>query len=273
LEKKIMGSSLVVDFHGPIAFRVCKDVAWAYLPRCKDHDCNILTDSNDISPSEKQTYSINGPSTGSQKTVDGAPVISWPWDTKWEPSLPGKCYCIFRLPHPDNIFGLNAELVEITRPDGGGWHNKKYARGLRFYYGECKHAPQIAPAPSTDRLDATYFQANAKDVQYRIEIRFHDRNKTEYPPYADASMCSATMRGLFPPLNKWIVRFRHTTEITILPEAETEIVTGSYSKTVEVKFPGGVIEHIVDKHAVDCGANTLLFDDGGLTVSKESGDK
>lgn len=55
-----MKSSLVADFHGPIAFRFSEKWAWAYLPKCHLHACNVLTDHDDKSPDRHRTFVFKG---------------------------------------------------------------------------------------------------------------------------------------------------------------------------------------------------------------------
>jgi hypothetical protein len=267
-----MGSPLTVDFYGPIAFRFCGDSAWAYLPRCKDHKCNVLTDQNDLSPTERHTYILHGPKFGITPldATGGQDIIKMDWkDTNGNIPTDHHCYCIFQLPPPTLIFGLRAEWVEITKPDGSVPWGGKYARGLRFYYSDCEYPTITPPLSKREKLDASYF--NSSNVQYRIEVRFHDMNKTEFPAYADAGMCSATMRKLFPPLDKWTVRFTKSAEITIRAEAEIEVetVAGPFGKAARIE---GAIDNIVSHHPVDCGANILAFNDGGLKLSDDRRD-
>ncbi len=231
--------SLEVNFHGPIAFRLCKKEAWAYLPMCRNHACNILTDCNDISPKMHLVLDLKGPTAAPTKIGNGLEMVGLDW--QWGNGPKAKeCYCIFKLPSPDLVFGLRAEYVKIDVPGGGkSWPGKPYARGLRFYYDECKVAPKITPlngaaAGDFRKFDAKYF--GHSDL-YQVEIRFHD---TKYQPtvdhhHRDAMMCSRKMRELFPPCDKWKVNFEP---------------------------PKNLIDRIGGKYPVDCGANAMVLTDG-----------
>jgi hypothetical protein len=240
-----MASTLVIDFHGPIAFRFCKNVAWAYVPQCDYHTGNILTDTDDVSPKDNETYEVIGPKAAKGKTQSGtgARLISVDWKKvkRGKPPEAKDCYWIFKLSLPDRIFGLNAEYVKITG-SGIKLPADKYARGLRFCYDECDSKPKIRCVSSSKdiEIEPRYFQ-QSKDPQYRIEIRYHDINPIEPRPHADADLCSASMRKLFPPLDKWTVDFDPS---------------GRKARPS--------IEHVGGGHGVDCGANALVFGDGGI---------
>jgi hypothetical protein len=269
-----MGNPLVVDFHGPIGFRFCKDVVLVYLPHCKGHDCNILTDSADIGVLERKTYELNGPKRSKKllKKPRGMNVITaiWGKDTNGTAPSLGRCYCIFKLPPPEQIVGLRAESTEIMDQNGKvrfPW--KEYARGLRFYYSQSDN-PTITPPPSNRHtLDATYFTPDG-NTQYRIEIRLHDLNQGQDHGHADAIACSKKMRELFPPLNKWVVDFEKNTHFTVRPadEHEEEMVARSSAKKTEPDYQMRVTS-VVDHHAVDCSANPFVFNDGGFASAKE----
>lgn len=228
--------SLEVNFHGPIAFRICKDAVWAYLPKCTDHYCNILTDLNDISPDRHKIYNVRGPKAADATQIKGeqfVPPLPWKWK---DGPLPKKCYCVFNLPLPDIIFGLAPEYVEISGSDinvAGA-----YARGVRFSYAQCGAKPTIVPADGSEpgdlaNLDAKYY--NHSDL-YQIEIRYHDLKHTLADPHdhhKDARKCSLSMRKLFPPCDKWKVSF---------DDPNARVISGS--------------------KPVDCGANPLVFKDG-----------
>jgi hypothetical protein len=250
-----MPSSLVVDFYGPIAFRFCKKVAIAYIPPCDYHYCNVLTDSDDVSPDidKAKTFTISGPTSTSGKTEvgPGRPLISLDWGLCGIPPKPSDCYCIFELPLPDFIHGLRAEYVKIVakgRPTLEG----KYARGVRFYYSDSQK-PTVTPAEPTKlgTIDPTNYHPNkSSGLEYRIEIRYHDINPIEPRQHADADLCSASMRKLFPPLDTWTVDFNDPNE---------------RKAPVAIEYAG--------PHGVDCTANGLVFDDGGLSFSEDRREK
>jgi hypothetical protein len=239
-----MADALVLDFHGPIAFVFSIDGVSAYLPYCDEHTCNLLTDSDDVSPMENKIYTLVGPRASTppvQKKGANLIVVKW-GDTSGNIPKKDDCYCIFKLPLPDFIFGLRPEYVKIVKPDGGGWSGL-CARGVRFYYKECKTPPQI----DSLKFDATS-QVPLGSDKYRIEIRYHDTNNEvdEENPHEDAELCSENMRKLFPPLDKWTVDFDD-------PNQE---------KTPRPKIHG--IATSPGPHGVDCGANGLVFNDGGI---------
>jgi hypothetical protein len=233
-------TSLEINFHGPIVFRLCKDVAWAYLPKCEDHYCNILTDTNDISPKRRRIFEVLGPKSAPTKSGgEGSPMVERKWN--WgEGPRPEKCYCIFKLPSPDRIFGLRGEYVKIDIPGEQGLEGN-YARGLRFYYSECSVAPTIIPQDGAAAGDLHKFCAKywGHSDLYQTEIRYHDtkRQPTIDHHHRDAMKCSRSMRKLFPPCDKWKVNFEP-------PKKE------------------GLAILIGGKHPVDCGANLLVFSDG-----------
>ncbi|HXM10355.1 MAG TPA: hypothetical protein VN946_10440 [Terriglobales bacterium] len=264
-----MGNPLVVDFHGPIGFRFCTDKVIAYLPHCKGHDCNILTDVRDIGVHQKKHYVLNGPTSNNPplQKIEGVNVITaiWGKDTNGKEPHLGRCYCTFELPIPEQIFGLRAESTEIT--DQGGtvrfpWGN--YARGLRFYYSDSDN-PTITPPPSKkEPLEAKYFSPDGS-TQYRIEVRLHDLNQGQDYDHADAIMCSRTMRKLFPPLDNWVVNFDKNTQVTIRPaiEYEEEMIAIPRGTKTDTDNPWAVAS-VVEQHAVDCSANPFVLDDGGF---------
>jgi hypothetical protein len=249
-----MGSSLVVDFHGPIAFRIGCEFAWVYVPKCDYHTCNILTDTNDDSP-DSATYSVSWPGqwlngNKTRQPVSGAAVISVPWNSSWSPQE-ADCYCIFQFPTPDYLFGLSAEQVKVDSVDGDGYNYHEdgaFARGLRFYY-EHVGVPRITPEPKIRRpecaFDATYFQHDLADPQYRIEIRYY-RYKPEADGENDAESCSQQMRNLFPPLDKWTVSFPDPTR-----------------GLVDSPGPKGV----------DCGANGMVLSDDKIALEYQQSKK
>ena len=99
--------SLEINFHGPISFHICKDVVWAYLPKCRDHVCNVLTDMNDISPKRRMVFELVGPTPASTKNGGNTLLVQRNWNSKWGPK-PQKCYCVFKLPSPDLILVMVA---------------------------------------------------------------------------------------------------------------------------------------------------------------------
>lgn len=254
-----MTSSLVVDLHGPIAFLFSKQWAWAYIPNCNYHRCNVLTDTDDKSPARNNTFLLSGPTgAGTAQLKNPNKVILVPWNVVKIPAPDAKqCYCIFQMPLPDFIYGLRSDYVDLIAPDQE-WKGL-YARGLRFYYNACPIQPTIAPTPSvspdpTDpndltTLDPTCLRPDSNaDVAYRIEVRYRSVNPVEddYNPHADAYMCSASMRVLFCPLDNWKVNFERQS-------------TASTKDPLEYFKAGG------GPRPVDCGANQLVFSDGGLT--------
>ncbi len=231
------GKALEVDFHGPIVFRLCKKEAWAYLPVCANHYCNILTDCNDISPKMHKIFELKGPTAAPTKHGGELSIVERTWTWGNGPKL-RKCYCIFKLPSPDLIFGLRAEYVKIEIP-GETTLKGAYARGLRFRYNECNVTPTIDPPDGAAAGDLHSFKARhfGDDDLYQLEIRYHD---TKFQPrvdhhHRDAMNCSRSMRKLFPPCDKWKVNFEP-------PKNQTDVLGG--------------------KHPVDCGANLLVFADG-----------
>lgn len=264
-----MKGSLVVDFHGPIAFRFCKEWVWAYLPPCDDHACNVLTDSNDLSPDEQVAYALQGPSAGKAQLVSSKsePIIQMDWgETDGNIPKPSDCYCTFQLPRPDFIFGLRAEWVELTKPDGSVPWSGNYARGVRLCYLQ-SDIPTFTPLlPDGGKFDASYI--NPGDVQYRIEVRFRDLNKSELFPYEDALMCSWAMRKLFPPLDQWEASFQKMVTYKIYPTAEA-VQTKDEPKTKALAIDPFAVAQISGHHPVDCGANAIVFDDGGLSLPKD----
>jgi hypothetical protein len=231
-------TSLEVNFHGPIAFRFCKDVAWAYLPKCDEHYCNILTDSNDVSPARLEVFELKGPKAGPTKRGQGFKMVELDWNFGAGPEAK-KCYCIFKLPSPSLIFGLRAEYVKIDVPGEQGWEGV-YARGLRFWYSECDVAPTINPAAdlhNPNKFDASSFGHSSL---YQMEIRYRDaKHEPASAHHKDAEHCSLRMRKLFPPCDKWKVSF-------------------------EPPKKSGPQPRIGGPHPVDCGANPLVFSDGIL---------
>jgi hypothetical protein len=270
LEDKSMTGSLVVDFHGPIAFRFSKDWVWAYLPPCEDHTCNVLTDSNDLSPDDHVPYALQGPLKGKAQLVSSKvdPVIQMDWrETNGNVPNAHDCYCTFQLPLPDFIFGLRAEWVELSKPDGSVPWSGSYARGLRLYYSQ-SDIPTFTPLlPDGGNFDPSYLTPG--DVQYRIEVRFRDMNKAELFPYEDALMCSAAMRSLFPPLDQWEASFQKTVKYKIHPR--TAVVQNQNEPKNQGLTPDPfAISNVVGHRPVDCGANVIVFDDGGLFLAKDS---
>ena len=248
-----MPSALVIDFHGPIAFRFSNDDGgwvWAYIPMCDYHTCNVLTDTNDFASEVHRTFELQGP-TGVSKTktkdaggkVIGAELIQEKWTEVSGPAPgPKDCYCIFKLRLPDYLVGLRQEWVEIKKPGGGGWKDY-FARGHRFYYSKCDSEPTITsvepmkPTKLKDLHAACFHPSAGSDAKYRIEVRYHDINPLQPRPHRDADLCSASMRSLFPPFDKWKVKFKD-------PDEEVIAAVG----------PGGS----------DCGAHGLVLDDGGI---------
>lgn len=249
-----METSLVVDFHGPIAYRFGANCVWAYLPLCRSHRLNVLTDTDDIGPDRHNVFKLTGPKAGKTQT-GGANLIllDWKKDTEGKEPPVERCYCIFELPLPDFIFGLRAEWVAIKKHTGGGWSDY-YARGLRFWYNDCPHKPAIEPHKPDQlaHLNATCAQPdNGSGVRYRMEIRYYDINPVYDPdlPHADALECSQTMCNLLPPLDKWTVDFEHPNK----PKPPTSVLELGLLQL-------GTIP------PVDCGANGFVFNDGGLTI-------
>lgn len=235
-----MKMSLEVNFYGPIAFRMCKNEAWAYLPKCRDHNCNILTDKNDISPERRKILELVGPTPASTQNGGGAPLVRRNWDKKWSPK-PESCYCIFKLPSPDRVFGLRGEYVKIDIP-GERSLEDLYARGIRFCYTDCPTGPAITPVDGAAAGDLHLFDAAycGHDSLYQVEIRYHDtRHQAAIDHHhSDAMACSRSMRKLFPPCDKWKMNFEPP------------------------KKGGGMHILIGGKHPVDCGANSIVFTDG-----------
>lgn len=231
-------ASLEVNFHGPIVFRLCKEVAWAYLAKCADHACNILTDANDISPKRRRIFELVGPTKGTTKTGGGFPTVQDAWKWGGGPA-PEKCYCIFKLPSPDFIFGLRGEYLKIDIPNKPTMVDN-FARGLRFLYNECNTKPTILPPDGAAAGDLSCLDASCYGHNdfYQLEIRYHD---TKHQPtidhhHRDAMACSRSMRKMFPPCDKWKMDFER-------PKGYMNILIGG-------------------KHPVDCGANLLVLKDG-----------
>jgi hypothetical protein len=235
-----MSKSLEVNFYGPIAFRMCKNEAWAFLPKCRDHYCNILTDQNDISPKRRRIFEVVGPKSGLTQLGSGALIVQRNWDKKWGPK-PLDCYCIFKLPSPDKVFGLRGEYVKIDIPKETSLEGI-YARGIRFWYADCPVAPAIMPADGAAAGDLHYFDASycGHDDLYQVEIRYHDaRHQPSIDHHhRDAMACSRSMRKLFPPCEKWKVNFEPPKK----------------SHDMHILIGG--------KHPIDCGANSIVFNDG-----------
>jgi len=250
-----MASALIVDFHGPIAFRFTnKDGlwAWAYVPICDYHTCNVLTNSKDVSPELHRVFELQGPlPTETGKTqipkdgsgqMIGAELIQEDWKVvRRTPPMPTEqeCYCIFKLPLPDYIVGLRKEPVTIEKTPGSP-EKRDYARGHRFCYSKC-NVPKIVPSkkPSNlEKLDPKDFETvYGSDVKYQIEIRYHDINPLQPRPHRDADLCSASMRNLFPPfINNWKVTFDNPEDV------------------FDVAGP----------HGSDCLAHGLVLNDGGI---------
>lgn len=260
-----MGTSLVVDFYGPIAFRFSVDSVLAYFPPWFLHVCNILTDDDDKSPDLGNIYVLKGPAPGDTTCGDrGAKIIELVWgeDTNGDAPELDQCYCIFQLPPPDKIYGLRGEYASMKDLNGQERGGCNCARGLRFFYSACPVPPQITPTnPVTPNpygsnnlydLDAT--SVSAGPGHYRYEIRFRDLNAVIEPGniHADADICSATMRKLFPPLDQWTVSFQDPNE----PNCAKPLFSRLFS------FDPG------DGHPVDCGANPLALNDGGLSSAQ-----
>jgi hypothetical protein len=250
--------SLEINFHGPIVFRFCKDVAWAYLPICDEHFCNILTDTNDLSAKRHKIIEIKGPTSAATPPhpVGGAPLVTpLVWNKKWkEEPNPRKCYCTFKLPLPDLIFGLRPEQVKISGDEVNV--NGEFARGLRFVYNECLAAPTIGPAspsavvgaPSSIFDPACFNNGNL----YQMEIRYHDSRHNRANSrhhHQDAEKCSLAMRKLLPPCDKWKVSFDPP----------------KVSKKLKNKIKDNPWLLVISgKHPVDCGANPLVFFDNAV---------
>lgn len=247
-----MLSALVVDFHGPIAFRFSdKDGGWAwvYIPICDYHTCNVLSDTNDFAAELHRTFTLTGPTKASKTKIPrdadgkliGADLVQDDWAAvnRCQPPSEHECYCIFKFPLPDYIVGLRKEPATIEKIPGHP-DKRDYARGHRFCYLECNSDPKITSSkqPSKlENLDARCFQPQPNsDVKYRIEIRYHDINPLQPRPYRDADLCSASLRRLFPPFDIWKVIFDDPEEI------------------VDVVGPQGS----------DCGAPGLVLNDGGI---------
>jgi hypothetical protein len=243
--------TLEVNFHGPIAFRLCKHVAWAYLPLCENHRCNILTDVNDLSPYKFQVYAIKGPTEGETQVAKEPAVVKWKWAWGDGPK-PGECYCIFRLPSPDVICGLRAEWAEISTSDGPIFEGAEYARGIRFHYKHCDKEPMISSVGGKSKSDFTDFTAKyyGHGDNYQVEIRFHDikYQSTLDHHHRDAMKCSRKMRRLFPPLDKWKVNFEKPKHQPSDPHPVD-------------RSGGGTVQH-GGPHPVDCGANVIVLTDG-----------
>jgi hypothetical protein len=240
--------SLEVDFHGPFAFHFCQTEVWVFLPMCANHKCNVLTDSNDVSPKMHQVLSLVGPVAVDTNPGDGHQFVWRPWEQDWK-NGPGKrkCYCIFRLPSPNSVHGLRAEYLKIdipneTFPDGF------YARGLRFCYKQCDPKLKIMPqdgAASGSFVDLDATTCGDKN-RLHIEIRFHDtkyHRKIDHH-HRDAMSCSKSMRKHFPPCDEWTVKFEP-------------------SRKIRLRQHGGT-------HPVDCGANLIAFIDPITLRSKLS---
>ena len=225
---------LEIDFHGPIAFRFGVDRVWAYVPYCDQHYCNITTDMNDlgIDPAkDPKTYTITGPTPAKTTLGSGHPVVSLKW--AWGSGPQEKdCFCIFVLPSPNVIFGLQGEYAKIVT-DSETMVNDHFARGLRFSYDNCDNL-KINDAG----LDATHF-GNAGLGS--VGISYHDTNFAfdKNHPHKDADECSLSMRKLFPPCDQWQVSFDP-------PDADSP----------------EYIENIGGRPPRDCGANPLVFLDG-----------
>ena len=248
-----MASSLVVDFNGPIAFLFSTNQVQAFIPICDAHNCNVLTDSDDVSPDQNNTFTLTGP-TGVVQTQPGmgAQILTLNSNILTGP-LPkqGDCYCIFQLPLPDNIFGLLAQCVGITTDNGQNLTNN-YARGVRFYYSACPNVPTITPANPLElgSLDPTSVQPpSGSGLNYRIEIRYHDTNQQENYPHEDADKCSYNIRKLFPPLDKWKVDFN-----TPCPSKDSRQLARVLPASATIPGP----------HGVDCEANGFVFNAGGI---------
>jgi hypothetical protein len=231
-----MGKALEITFHGPIAFRFQPEQAWAYIPVCDYHTCNITTDNNDISPLEKKTYTLTGAESGTTAIAGNIEIVTLDWNKVWDPHEQD-CYSIFTFPPPDFIFGLQAEYVKIDLPAGPGWEGD-YARGLRFRYNN-SDAPKLSGYPE---LDATY--SNGNDDLYHIEITYRDTNTGDgKDPFKDARECSLQMRKLLPPCEQWTVSF----EKSELPISDKD-ASGRFGR--------------IGPHPKDCGANVLALRDG-----------
>jgi hypothetical protein len=225
-----------IDFHGPIAFRLCHQEAWAYLPICADHSCNILTDSDDISPNMHINFELLGPTPGSTKSGDGLQLVKRKWNGEDGPTI-DKCYCIFKLPAPDLVFGLRSEYVKIEIP-GEPCLEGNYARGLRFFYAQCKAAPTILPSGGAAAGDLSEMNSKhfGRNDFYQIEISYQERRRrpTIDDHHRDAMKCSRSMRELFPECANWKVSFEQSK----------------------------LIDNTGGHHPVDCGANIIVFTDG-----------
>jgi len=253
LDERIMASSLILDFNGPAVFYFSADQVQGFIPICDGHTCNVLTDSNDVSPDQDNTFTLSGP-TGARQTQPpmGKKILILDPKILTGP-LPGqqKCYCIFQLPLPDNILGLRAQCVGITT-DKGQDLTDNYARGVRFYYSACPNVPTITPAnpPELSNIDPTSVQPSlGPGPNYKIEIRYHDTNQQEPSPHADAKKCSKNMRDLFPPLDRWTVDFS-----TPCPQKVSRRLAGARPARATLVGPGGV----------DCLANGFVFNAGGI---------
>jgi hypothetical protein len=242
--EKIMADALIVDFHGPIAFRFATDWAWAYVPYCDDHTGNLLTDTEDVPLRTNATYVLAGPTPGQKTQIGGPPAVLVDWkETNGNIPQNKDCYCIFQLPRPDYIYGLRPEWVSITKVNGVVMEGK-YARGLRFYYSNSKNPTMTYLAFHAACLPP------AADVKYRIEINYRDTNNEVDPedPYEDAGLCSKSMRKLFPPLDKWTVSFDPP------KPAAAKLLRPKVHGIMTTPGPGGS----------DCGANGFVFNQGGL---------
>lgn len=230
---------LEVNFHGPIAFRFCKNEVFAYLPKCTDHRCNILTDVNDMSVKDCTTVELRGPVRGTTHLAKGDQVVTRNWTSGNGPK-DKHCRAIFRLPSPDEVYGLGAEYVKIEIP------NEKtivgdFARGIRFFYRSCATRPRLVFSEKPVSAGSPVFNAShyGPIASYQFEVRYHDvKFLRKYDDHQrDALSCSQSMRRLFPPCNKWKVSFQK-------PPGHQKILNTS------------------GMHPVDCLANIIAFMDG-----------
>jgi len=83
---------------------------------------------------------------------------------------PRKRYSVFKLPAPDVVYGLRAEYVKIEIPNEENLEGR-YARGVRFYYRDCKTAPSIAPLDGAVAGDLKEFDARCigREDLYQFE--------------------------------------------------------------------------------------------------------
>jgi hypothetical protein len=161
---------------------------------------------------------------------------------KPQPKLPPvdskKCFMIFKLPKPDQLFPLIPEWVFIHKGKATLWLDPdkdpskncdqrqsdqsqyffgQYARALRFIYLNCGSAPTIELRSSPKNVDKTNIQYSLKEFEsatvgfdpntFHFTLRFASNGPEPDDNHQDAYNCFQTMRTLVNDTCAWRVDY------------------------------------------------------------------